>query len=239
MERVVRQFVKVTLLAAFFIMSAVVVSAQVSDAGTINLQGNVTAYVEIRAGGAAALAGNVGGGISNNKAAGDRLDSPTVLTIDFGEVGPTNTSSFVTATVPLRLRSNVSYTLSVSTPALAPADADAVQDDDLGFGITSVSRAGASVNTSGTDTILAANGDPTGNGAYNAAGRWVYNAGFSLNDYTTSSAVLSGDRIMKAAAPTGIPGTAGVIVNTLFSIKPQFYSAGSFSTTVTFTITNP
>jgi hypothetical protein len=211
----------------------------------MTVQGSVSGYVEVRAGGAATLTNNSGGGITNNKNKGDKLDSPTTLTIDFGEVGPSNTANFVTATVPLRLRSNVSYTLKMSAAAMVygsgTPDSSSVTLPDIGFGVTAASRDSGAGVASGTDTIAAAaNGDPSSgsNGAVNgSSGRYVYNTGHSLGDYTSSTTILTGPRVMNAMV--GSANTNGLVVTTMFSLKPQFFTPGSFSTSVTFTISNP
>ena len=233
-----------TLLLTIALIAAPSAGAQTVDSGTITLQGNVSGYVEVRAGGAATLINNSGGGITNNKAKGQSLNNPTTLTIDFGDVGPSNTASFVVATVPLRLRSNVSYTLRMSAAAMAygsgTPDADSVTLADVGFGVVSAVRDSTGGVASGADIIAAAaSGDPTlpANGSTNAAGRYVYNAGHALSNYTASTTILTGPRIMNAVVPTG--NTNGLVVNTVFTIKPQFFTPGSFSTSVTFTISNP
>ncbi|HEU4390819.1 MAG TPA: hypothetical protein VFV34_23645, partial [Blastocatellia bacterium] len=221
-----------------------IASAQVLDSGTITLQGTVSGYVEVRAGGPATISGNSGGGITNNKVKGDRFNSPTTLTIDFGDVGPANTSTWVTATVPIRLRSNLSYTLKASASSMSygsgTPDADSVTLADIGFGVTAATRDSAGGIIAGTDTIAAsANGDPTsgGNGSINAAGRYTFNANHSLNNYTTSTTIVTGPRINHAMVPTA--NTNGLVITTMFAIKPQFFTVGSFSTSVTFTVSNP
>jgi hypothetical protein len=235
--------VKLGIVNVLLVGSASLASAQVLDSGSITLQGTVTGYVEIRAGGPSTISGNSGGGITNNKVKGDNLNNPTTLTIDFGDVGPANTSNFVTVSVPLRLRSNLSYTLRMSSAAMTygggPSDADSVTLADIGFGVISATRDSGGI-ASGTDTIAAsASGDPTtgANGGPNGAGRYVYNANHSLNNYTTSTTILSGPRINNAMVPTA--NTNGLVVNTTFCLKPQFFTPGSFSTSVTFTISNP
>jgi hypothetical protein len=245
MKRIIRKMATAAFLTAAVAMSAGVATAQTSDSGTVTLQGSVSGYVEVRAGGAASLANNSGGGITNNKVKGDRLDNPTTLTIDFGEVGPTNTNSFVTATVPLRLRSNVSYTLKMAASAMSypsgTPDAESVTLKDIGFGVTAAARDSGGGVATGTDTVVAAaSGDPTGGsrGAANAtSGRYEYVAGASLNDYASATTVVSGPRIMNAAVPTA--NSNGLVVTTRFAIKPQFFTPNSFSTSVTFTISNP
>lgn len=232
-------------LAAAFALAAITANAQTSDSGSITVQGTASGYVEVRAGGAATLTNNSGGGITNNKAKGDKLNNPTTLTIDFGEVGPANAASFVTATVPLRLRSNVSYTLKTSVAAITygsgTPDVNSVTLADIGFGVFTATRDSGGGVATGTDTIAAtASGDPTlgANGSINGAtGRYTYNAGHSLASYTSSTTVLTGPRIMNAMVPSA--NTNGLVVTTMFAIKPQFFTPGSFSTSVTFTISNP
>ena len=245
MREFIRRIARAALLTASVALFASSASAQqTTDTGSVTLQGSVSGYVEIRAGGAATLVNNSGGGITNNKTKGQSLNNPTTLTIDFGDVGPSNTASFVIATVPLRLRSNVSYTLKMSAAPITygsgTPDADSVTLADIGFGVISAIRDTTGGVASGTDTIAAAaSGDPASpaNGSINAAGRYVYNAGHSLSSYTTISTILSGPRIMNAVVPVG--NTNGLVVNTVFALKPQFFTPGSFSTTVTFTISNP
>jgi hypothetical protein len=243
-----RSFTKIgrlLLLTAIVTITPALTNAQTTDSGSVTLQGSVSGYVEVRAGGAATLANNSGGGITNNKVKGDRLNTPTTMVIDFGEVGPSNTNSFVTATVPLRLRSNVSYTLKTSAAAITygsgTPDASSVTLADIGFGITTATRDSGGGVAAGTDTIApTASGDPTlgSNGSIDGVtGRYTYNAAHSLANYTTSTTVLTGPRIMNAMVPTG--NTNGLIVTSIFSIKPQFFTPGSFSTSVTFTISNP
>jgi hypothetical protein len=245
MKRVISESARLLLLIAIVAMSAAVGTAQTSDNGSVTLQGSVSGYVEVRAGGAATLTNNSGGGITNNKIKGDKLNNPTTMTIDFGEVGPSNAASFVTATVPLRLRSNVSYTLKTTAGAIAygsgTPDTSSVVLADIGFGVTTATRDAGGGVAAGSDTIVAtASGDPTagGNGSVSGAtGRYVYNPGHSLGDYTSSTTILTGPRVMNAMVGSG--NTNGLVVTTMFAIKPQFFTPGSFSTSVTFTISNP
>ena len=242
MHRVATSLRRLPLLIFALVILSVAAFGQ-SNSGSITLQGTASGYVEVRAGGAATI--STGGTITNNKIKGDRLSSPTTLTIDFGEVGPSNANSFVTATVPLRLRSNVSYTLKMNAATMTygsgTPDANSVTLADIGFGVLSTARDSGGGVATGTDTTAAtASGDPTSGskGAVNStSGRYVYNTGYSLGDYTSSTTVLSGPRIMNAMVPTA--NTNGLVVNTTFAIKPQFFTPGSFSTSVTFTISNP
>jgi hypothetical protein len=244
-KRALKQLARFSFVAAVFGFTTVLATAQTSDTGSVTVQGTASGYVEVRMGGAATLANNSGGGITNNKIKGDKLNTPTTMAIDFGEVGPANANSFVTATVPLRLRSNVSYTLKTSVAALTygsgTPDANSVTLADIGFGVTTATRDSGGGVAAGTDTIAAtASGDPTlgANGSISGTtGRYTFVAGHSLSSYTTSTTVLTGPRIMNAMTPSA--NTNGLVVTTVIAIKPQFFTPGSFSTSVTFTISNP
>ncbi len=234
-----------SLLIATFTLTAALARAQTSDTGSVTQQGTVSGYVEVRAGGVATLVNSSGGSITNNKIKGDKLNTPTTMVINFGEVGPANAASFVTATVPLRLRSNVSYTFKMSAAAMTygsgTPDANSVTLADIGFGLTTATRDSGGGVAAGADTIAAtASGDPTlgPNGSISGVtGRYTYVAGHSLASYTTSTTVLTGPRIMNAMSPTA--NTNGLVVTTIIALKPHFFTPGSFSTSVTFTISNP
>ena len=244
-KRLIQKLAQALLIGIVVGFTSMAASAQSSDTGSVTVQGTASGYVEVRAGGAASLSGNSGGGITNNKAKGDKLNTPTMMIIDFGDAGPANAASFVTATVPLRLRSNVSYTLKASASAITygsgTPDANSVTLSDVGFGILTATRDSGGGVAAGTDTIAAtASGDPTlgTNGSISGTtGRYIYNTGHSLADYMSSSTIVTGPRIMNAMTPSA--NTNGLVVTTMFAIKPQFFTPGSFSTSVTFTISNP
>jgi hypothetical protein len=244
-RQTLREIVRVLFCIIALTVTTVLAYAQTTDTGSVTITGTASGYVEVRAGGAATLVNNSGGSITNNKVKGDKLNTPTTLTIDFGEVGPANAASFVIATVPLRLRSNVSYTLKTSAAAITygsgTPDANSVTLADIGFGISTAARDSGGGVAAGADTIApTASGDPTlgANGSISGAtGRYTYNAGHSLADYTSSTTVLTGPRIMNAMAASA--NTNGLVVTTMFVVKPQFFTPGSFSTSVTFTLSNP
>jgi hypothetical protein len=245
MKLTFRQFARFTLLIATFALTATLAQAQPTDTGTSTQQGTVSGYVQIRAGGPATLANSSGGSIVNTKIKGDPLNTPTTMVIDFGEVGPSNAASFVTATIPLRLRTNVSYTFMMSAAAMTygsgTPDANSVTLADIGFGVATATRDSGGGVAAGSDTIApSANGDPTlgANGSISGAtGRYTYVAGYSLASYTTSATILTGPRIMHAMSD--MANSNGLVVTTVIAIKPQFFTPGSFSTSVTFTISNP
>ena len=233
----VKKLFKLTLVAALFVVTAAVASAQVNTSGTVTMSGTVSKFVELNSGGAVTLSGNSGGGVTTDGTA----DSALAVVLNLGELGPANSSSFVTASVPLKMRSNANYVLSLSaTVSSTGSTSDKIGAADIGFGIGSFSRSSAvGVNTSGTDAN-ATLGDPTlaANGGVNGTtGRYEYASGKSnLGAFSSSSSVLSGARILNAVPRTN---TNGLTVPAIFSVKPQFYENGSTTATATFTIAAP
>ena len=237
MKYLTRSLTNLTVIALTVFGLSICASAQSSDSGSLALSGNSSVFVEVRAGGPATLSGNLlgTGGITNNKVKGQALGT---LAIDLGELGSANVGTpFVKATAPLRLRSNDVYTLSMGATAVSSADPDGLQGSDIGFGIDSVSRADPKVKA-GTDTITAGmSGDPTADADANlVTDRWDYAAKKNLAFFSSSSAILSGTKIMNV---TPSAGTDGLTLNTYFVVKPQYFAPSSFSSTVTFTITTP
>jgi len=211
------------------------VNAQ-STTGTVNMSGTVSKFVEINSGGAVTLAGNSGGGITTN----GTVNNPLAVVINLGELGPSNTNSFVTANVPLKLRSNAAYVMSmVATVTSTGTTTDKIGAADVGFGLGAVSRTGIGVNSAGTDTNATSN-DPTlvGNGSVNATtGRYEFTATRSnLSAFAASTTALSGSFIMNAVPRSN---ANGLTVPAIFAVKPQFYENGTTTVAVTFTVTAP
>jgi hypothetical protein len=222
-------------LAALLVMIAVTSFAQ-STTGTVSMSATVSKFVEINSGGAITLSGNSGGGVTTDGVA----NNPLAASINMGELGPSNTNSFVTASVPLKLRSNAAYVLSMSaTVTSTGTTSNKIGAADVGFGLGSVTRSGTGVNTSGTDTN-ATSGDPTlaGNGSVNAvSGRYEFTAVKSnLSAFSASTTSLNGAFIMNAVPRSN---TNGLTVPAIFAVKPQFFENGSTTVAVTFTVTAP
>ncbi|MFZ1702513.1 MAG: hypothetical protein WBO10_14630 [Pyrinomonadaceae bacterium] len=232
MSKLINIAVKAAILTALF---TVAVSAQ-QTTGTVTLTGTVSKFVELNSGGAVTLAGNSGGGVTTN----GTVNTPLAVVVNLGELGPSNTSSFVTANVPLKLRSNAAYVLSmVATVTSSGSTANRITAADVGFGLGTVSRTGVGVNTTGTDTNATA-GDPTlgANGSVSGTtGRYEYTATRShLGAFSSSTTALSGSAIMNAVPRSN---TLGLTVPAMFSVKPQFYENGSLTAVATFTVTAP
>jgi hypothetical protein len=164
------------------------------------------------------------------------VNNPLAVVVNLGELGPSNANSFVKLTVPLKMRSNTAYQLSMSgSVSGAGATVYRLKASDIGFGLTTSAR--ASNLASGTDTN-ATPGDPTVGGTTDTDGRWVFDGSNStLDSFSTSAEVLSGPRINKTVPRNN---TTGLTVPAIFAIKPQFYDPASAATiNVSFTITAP
>ena len=224
------------LLVLVWMLTATVVLAQAADdTGTISVSATASPMVEFSSGGAGILAGNLGGGIAPVVPKGSPLAG---MSVGLGEIGPSNLSAFVVATIPLRVRSNVLYTLSMAATSFVNADPLAVQPTDVGFGVTTVSRTDVGVIGSGTDTIApGVSGNPTlAPDAIPATVRWDYASTQSLSNFIGAKTILNGSRIMRAVPRTLL---GGLTLNAIFCVKPQFFSPGSFTTTITYTVVTP
>jgi hypothetical protein len=228
-------FIKLILLATWFMVPTLACFGQ-STTGTVSMSATVSKFVEINSGGSVTLTGNSGGGVTTDGV----TNSPLAVSINLGELGPSNTNSFVTASVPLKLRSNASYVLSMSaTVTSSGSTANRIGAADVGFGLGTISRSGTGVNTGGTDTN-ATSGDPTlpANGSVNgASGRYEFTAVRSnLNAFSSATTALSGPFIMNAVPRSN---ANGLTVPAFFAVKPQFFENGTTTISVTFTVTAP
>ncbi len=233
--RTTRVITRTLLFTTVLVASAVAAFGQATT-GTVNLSGTVSKFVEINSGGAVTLSGNSGGGVTTDGVA----NNPLAVAINLGEVGPSNGNSFVTASVPIKLRSNAAYVLSmIATVVSTGSTANKIGAADVGFGMGLVTRAGTGVNVAGVD-VNSTSGDPTlpANGSVNGvSGRYDFTAVKSnLSSFSASTTALNGAFIMNAVPKTN---TNGLTVPAIFAVKPQFFENGSTTVAVTFTVTAP
>lgn len=217
-------------------MSVAMSAAAQSTTGTVSMSGTVSKYVEIVSGGGITLSGNSGGGVTTDGV----NNSALAAVVNLGELGPSNTASFVTASVPLKLRSNAAYVLSMNaTVTSSGTTANKLTAADVGFGLGTVSRTGTGVNSAGTDTN-STSGDPTlvANGSVDAtSGRYMFTATKSnLSAFSASTTALNGAFIMNAVPRSN---TNGLSVPAIFAVKPQYFENGTSTISVTFTVTAP
>ena len=227
--------IKLVLLTISLLLSAVNCLGQ-STSGTVTMSATVSKFVELNSGGAVTLIGNSGGGVTTDGVA----NNPLAVSINLGELGPTNTNPFVIAQVPLKLRSNAPYVLSMSaTVTSSGTTSNRILAADVGFGLGTITRSGTGVSTTGTDTN-ATSGDPTlpANGSVNVTtGRYEFTAVRSnLSAFSSATTALNGAFIMNAVPRSN---TNGLTIPAFFAIKPQFFENGTTTISVTFTVTAP
>jgi len=235
MHNLIKRAAQMALLATFVILTANVAFAQ-QTTGTVTMSATVSKFVEINSGGAVTLSGNSGGGVTTD----GTTNNPLAVSLNLGELGPSNTNSFVTASVPLKIRSNAAYVLSMSASVVSTGTtSNRITAADVGFGLGTATRTGTGVNSAGTDTN-ATSGDPTlaANGSVNAtSGRYEFTATRSnLAAFSSSTTALNGSFILNAVPRSN---TNGLTVPAIFAVKPQFYEDGTTAVSVTFTVSTP
>ncbi len=164
------------------------------------------------------------------------------------------TSTLVTSSLQFRLRSNDVYKLQASvgtlvgiTAAAHSTTANAARDlttGDIGFGITALDVSGANVvggggSPSRTDTIVNNSGNPNFSSPTwptPSNGTVTYHA--TLHDIDSgATTIMTGDRISAGGDNSSTDNY--VLVTVGAAILPQYFTAGAFSGTVTFTISAP
>ena len=227
MSKITKGFLTALALTTLLMMSAAATFAQTT--GSVTMNATVSNFVELTSGGAVTLTGNSGGSVITD----GTVNTPLAVVVNLGELGPSNTNSFVKLSVPLKLRSNVGYQLNmVGSVAGAGATSFSLKDTDVGFGLTPAARPAnlaAGVDTNATP------GDPTVGGSTDANGRWVYaGANSTLGAYAVSGAVSSGPRINKAVSANS---ATNLTFPAIFAVKPQFYDpAPAITITAQFTV---
>ncbi|HEX5885187.1 MAG TPA: hypothetical protein VFY67_11670 [Pyrinomonadaceae bacterium] len=227
MFKLTKGIISALAVATLLTLSAAATFAQTT--GSVTMTATVSNFVELNSGGAVTLTGNSGGSVITDGTA----NSPLAVVVNLGELGPSNTNSFVKLSVPVRLRSNVAYQLNmVSSVAGAGATAFSLKDTDVGFGLTPAAR--PANLAAGADTN-ATPGDPTVGGSTDVDGRWVFaGANSTLGAYAVSGQVLTGPRINKAVAANS---NTSLTFPAIFAVKPQFYDpAPAITITAQFTI---
>lgn len=226
---------KIAAFAASCLVALVASAAAQATTGTVNMSATSSKFVEINSGGAVSLTGNSGGGVSVD----GTVNNPLAVVIDLGEVGPSNLSNFVVANVPLKIRSNATYSVSASAVVSGSGSTpNRLLASDFGFGLVVANRSGLGVNVGGSDTNNTA-GDPTAaaSAINGSTGRFEFTAvRGNLGDFASPVTAVSGSQIMNAVPRAN---NNGLLANAIFAVKPQFYENGTTSVTVTFTATTP
>ena len=158
------------------------------------------------------------------------------MTVNFGEVSPLNTNPIVKVIVPIALRSNQPYQVSVSFSGLTNANAQALQSTDVGFGIQNIRRLGGAGQICDQSTHIIRSpfdNDPAITATIGGNGRVTYPS--SLGSLSGSTIILSGPELSKNNSSKR-QQSDGYIFDAIFTITPQFFVAGVSTATLIFSI---
>ncbi len=187
--------------------------------------------LDISSGGAPSITGSVGGSVTGSSDVRQDL----VVTVNFGELSPLNASNIVKVIVPIAVRSNQPYQVTVAYTGAVNANAQAIQRSDLGFGLQNWRAMGSNsrvCNNSPHIFYSPFNNDPANNRTFAANGRAQYPS--DLNDVNLATTTLSGPRLSNGGGSRQT--NDGYIFDAILAITPQYYAPGSTTATLTFTI---
>ena len=187
---------------------------------------------DLSSGGQPTITGALGGSTNGTFSTTQDL----VVMINFGEVSPANNNNLVKVVVPIAIRSTDPYQVSVSLTGTFSGNLEAVQRSDIGFGVLNMRQMGIKSQDCNSSQHLFRtpfNNDPSLNVTLNANGRAAYTS--TLSNITSATVILSGPKLTKGSI-TKHEADNGYIFDAVFTIKPQFYASGTFSVTITFTI---
>jgi len=188
--------------------------------------------LDISSGGQPTITGSVNGSVTGSASVVNDL----VVTVNFGEVSPLNPNAIVKVIVPIGIRSNQPYQVTVSVSGVTNANAEAVQLSDIGFGIQNLSLMGGAgkICTQSPHIIRSPfNNDPAVTAAVGANGRVFYPS--SLGSLSGPTVVLSGPELSKNNSSKR-QQSDGHIFDAIFTVTPQFFAPGVSSATLIFSI---
>jgi hypothetical protein len=188
--------------------------------------------LDISSGGQPTITGTVGGSVTGSASVLNDL----IVTINFGEVSPLNTNSIVKVVVPIALRSNQPYQVSVSVSGLNNRNAEALQASDLGFGLQNIRKLGGAGQDCNQSTHIIRspfNNDPALGATVGSNGRVTYSS--SLANITGATIILSGPELSKNNSSKR-QQSDGYVFDAIFTVTPQFFAAGVSSATLIFSI---
>ncbi|MEJ7623866.1 MAG: hypothetical protein WKF34_07715 [Pyrinomonadaceae bacterium] len=206
--------------------SIIFITVSLASLGTVCAQA-----LDISSGGAPSITGASGGSVSGSASVLNNL----VVTINFGELSPLNASNIVKVTVPIAVRSNQPYRVTVTYSGAVNANPQALQKTDIGFGLNNWRAMGSDSRVcSNSPHIFYSpfSNDPAATRTFAASGRAQYPSDFG--DLNVSTTILTGPRLSNGT--NARQTNDGYIFDVIFAITPQFYAAGPTTATLTFTI---
>lgn len=188
--------------------------------------------LDISSGGQPTITGALNGSVTGSASVLNDL----VVTVNFGEVSPLNPNAIVKVIVPIALRSNQPYQVSVSVSGVTNANTEALQLSDIGFGLQNLRLLGGAGQTCNQSTHLIRspfNNDPALTAAVGSNGRIFYPS--TLGSLSGSTVVLSGPELSKNNSSKR-QQSDGWVFDAVFTVTPQFFVSGVSSATLIFSI---
>ena len=188
--------------------------------------------LDISSGGLPTITGAVNGSVTGSA----NVTNDLVVTINFGEVSPANTNAIVKVVVPVALRSNQPYQVSVSMSGLTNVNPQGLQASDVGFGLQNLRLLGGAgqICSQSTHIIRAPfNNDPANTVTVGANGRVSYQS--TLANLSGSTVLLSGPELSKNNSSKR-QQSDGWVFDAVFVLTPQFFVSGVSSANLIFTI---
>ena len=189
--------------------------------------------LDISSGGQPTITGAVNGSVSGSASVLNDL----VMTVNFGEVSALNTNAVVKVVVPIALRSNQPYQVSVTLSGFTnDPNAQGLQLSDIGLGIQNFRKLGGAGQecTQSTHIIRSPfDNDPATVATVGTNGRVVYPSSFA--NLSGATVLLSGPVLSKNNSAKR-QQSDGWIFDAILTITPQFFSTGVSSATLTFSI---
>jgi hypothetical protein len=188
--------------------------------------------LDISSGGLPTITGSVNGSVTGSA----NVTNDLVVTVNFGEVSPLNTNPIVKVIIPIALRSNQPYQVSVSASGISNANGEGLQASDVGLGIQSprlLGGAGQACNQSTHIVRSPFNNDPATSATVATNGRVSYPS--TLANISGSTIVLSGPELSKNNSSKR-QQSDGWVFDVFLTITPQFFTAGVSSATLVFSI---
>ncbi len=188
--------------------------------------------LDISSGGQPTITGALNGSVTGSASVLNDL----VVTVNFGEVSPLNPNAIVKVIVPIGIRSNQPYQVSVSVSGVTNANTQALQLSDIGFGLQNLRLLGGAGQTCNQSTHLIRspfNNDPALTAAVGTSGRVFYPS--SLGSLSGSTVLLSGPELSKNNSSKR-QQSDGWVFDAVFTVTPQFFVSGASSATLIFSI---
>jgi hypothetical protein len=204
--------IKIAFAIVFCLMVGVAANAQTINSGTVDFNVTVLNSFDIRSGGA-------GTGLNGMSVTGGVNDEAALsATITVSDASPNQDNSVLTASVPIKLRSNAPYKLNATRTGTSVASGPDFESSDISMSISFSARAGALVNTAGADSATAFAGNVGGlssTATQIASGSRISNGGNTASNDNFVSANLNFSTPRAFYTPTAAPYTDKVTVSIL------------------------